>query len=250
MSAEETYIRNVLGRVWVDDDHRRRLEADLRAHFARAREDGEPAASVAARLGAPEEVAAEMMADVEIEVAGFWERTVAFFADIAVLFGVAIPFLAGCALLVPWLQRLDGATWADVPVILALLAAVSLGVAAMGVGLLYFPIFEKRFGKTPGKHLMRLQVRDETGAEITWGQAIIRRLPLYFELIVLDAIFVPFSKRKQRAFDMVADTIVVRDHDGSARTSAWLLFLGLIALAVLIAVSVVVFSGAAIVGSG
>ncbi len=215
MPIEDRYVHNVLRRIWVPESRRASIESDLRAHFARAREDGESAAAVAARLGAPDDVAAELMEDVELEHAGFWRRVAAFFADLGVLVTGALPIFGLVLLLLPRLQALDGSSDVELPAIFAVAAIMALGMAYVGIAVLYFPVFEKRFGKTPGKHLMRLRVRDESGAEIGWGQAIVRRLSLYFEFLALDALFVPFSEKKQRAFDMVADTVVVREPDRS-----------------------------------
>ena len=212
MSVEERYVGNVMRRIWASQDRRERLKNDLQAHFAQAAQSGETPASVALRLGDPADVADEFMEGEELHFAGFWERLFAFVADVGVISSLWLPLMLACAIFVPWVEAAEQ-TWSEVPLLIAL---VMLVVLLVGLGILYFPLFEKRFGKTPGKHIMRLRVRDKSGAEIRWGQAFLRRLSLYFEFLPLDALFVPFTKRKQRAFDIVADTLVLREPSGGA----------------------------------
>jgi uncharacterized RDD family membrane protein YckC len=93
---------------------------------------------------------------------------------------------------------------------LALIIASAL--AAVGFILLYFPLLEARFGQTLGKRLFRLRVLREDGLPIGYKEAILRRLSFYFEFIFIDALFIPFTTKRQRALDIVARTVVVRDH--------------------------------------
>ncbi len=46
--------------------------------------------------------------------------------------------------------------------------------------------------------------------QIGCKEAFLRRLPFYFEIWPVDALFIPFTEKRQRAFDIVARTIVVR----------------------------------------
>ena len=90
---------------------------------------------------------------------------------------------------------------------------VALGVAmwALGVGLLYFPLLEGRYGQTAGKRLLELRVLKESGLPIGYKEAFLRWLPYYFEMLPVDALFILFTARRQRAFDIVARTVVVRE---------------------------------------
>lgn len=252
MSVEDRYIHNVLRRVWVPEERRAGLEADLRDHFARAREAGEAPATVTARLGDPADVAAELMAGVHLPYAGFWRRTFAFLADIGLLVASSIPLLLIPLFLVPALEAMNGSDEVTFASLLVVAGFVLLGLAYTGLGLLYFPVLEKRFGKTPGKHLLGLRVRDEDGGEISWGQAFLRRLSLYFEFLVLDALFVPFTKRKQRAFDLVSDTVVLREHEddrGPGSTLALGLLLLLASSPLILAVMIITgITGASLLG--
>ncbi len=85
------------------------------------------------------------------------------------------------------------------------------GLAAVGVIVLYFPILEGRFGRTPGKRLLRLWVVRENGLPIGCKEAFLRRLSYCFGIQPVDALFIPFTEKPQRAFDIVARTVVVRE---------------------------------------
>jgi uncharacterized RDD family membrane protein YckC len=87
----------------------------------------------------------------------------------------------------------------------------STATACLGIILLYFPILEGRFGQTLGKRLLGIWVLQETGLPIGYKQALLRRLSYYFDILPLDALFIPFTAKHQRAFDIVARTVVIRE---------------------------------------
>ncbi|HVS13572.1 MAG TPA: RDD family protein [Thermoanaerobaculia bacterium] len=209
----ERYLERAMHEVLGPDDRVGRFVADLRNHFEEGAERGETYEQVAARLGSPEEVAAAFMENVELRPAGLWARTFAFLADLGLCLAACLPFAAAMIL---WGEALPDPGPAFVA------AAVLVGISLTGVFLLYFPLFEGRFGWTPGKLLIGLRVRSEALGPITFGQAFLRRLSFYFELLVVDALFVPFTKRKQRAFDLVAKTVVVWHPDADRAAWRWL----------------------------
>ena len=213
-TTKDRTIDAVMRNVFASREAMERLEADLRAHFADGAATGESEEAVASRIGPPEEVAASFMEGVELEPAGFWIRTFAFAADLGLCMTLVIPFLGAA---IPLVAYFDG----EPPLVVAA-AVIPAAVAAFGVLLGYFPVFEARFGWTPGKRLLGLRVIGESNADISVGQAIVRRLPYYFEILALDALFIPFTKKKQRAFDLVARTLVVREPDGDRAAWRWL----------------------------
>lgn len=224
----ERALRDVVGpRSKVDQ-----FAADLRAHFELGSEQGVTDAAVASRLGPPEEVAAAFMAEVDLEPAGFWVRLFAFAADLGLLAGLCVPAAGFIAL---------AGSRAPNPGPVFVAGVVLTGLAMLGVLILYFPLFEGRYGRTPGKWWLRLRVLDESKRHISFGQAFLRRLSLYFELLVLDALFVPFTRRKQRAFDIVARTIVVHEPEG--RAEPWRFIAGLAPWLLVAAAGVLVRSG-------
>jgi uncharacterized RDD family membrane protein YckC len=94
-------------------------------------------------------------------------------------------------------------------VVLALLLG-GIAASALLLSIVYFPLAEAIWGTTVGKHALGLCVVAENGTRVTWGKALLRRIPFYFEFFFLDAVFAVFTKRRQRAFDLVARTVVVR----------------------------------------
>ena len=199
----ERYLNEVRRQLFAPEADVERFVADLEAHFEAAEERGESEASVIAHLGTPEECVQAFMERVDLRYAGFWARVVAFCADVGIVILAFLPLAGLCGLAANWAERND-VVWAAFLAVAAPLAfAVVLGVV------LYFPLLEGRFGKTPGKHLLGMRVRMDDGRPIGYLAAFLRRLSLYFEILVLDAIFVPFNDKKQRAFDMVAKTVVV-----------------------------------------
>lgn len=210
MTEVDKYINQVLHHVHAPERDRARFAMDLQAHVQEAVAAGESPRAVLARMGTPAEVAAEFMVQVPLTYASFWRRVAAYAIDLVVVMIVAGVFGILAILpanLVP--RHPVGADWVVGGALILLIVAMTS--AALGVILLYFPVLEGRFGQTVGKRLLGLTVLKESGLPIGYGEAFLRRLSYYFEFLPLDALFVPFTARQQRAFDIVARTIVVRD---------------------------------------
>ena len=75
---------------------------------------------------------------------------------------------------------------------------------------LYTVLAESRYGQTLGKRLMGLCAVRESGARISFGQAIVRQLPMFFEVFAVDALFALFTEKHQRAFELLSKTRVVK----------------------------------------
>jgi uncharacterized RDD family membrane protein YckC len=208
MNEVERYILEVLRNISAPIQERTRIESDLTAHLQEAIAAGEPAKQVIARMGSPTEVAAEFMAEIPLRYAGFLWRLAAYAIDLAVLvvtggvLGIlALEFVS----LVP--RNPVGVDWVIGGILILLLFGAVLGV--IGLILLYFPILEARFGQTVGKHLLRLRVLKENGLPVGYKEAFLRRLSYYFDILPVDALFIPLTEKHQRAFDLVARTIVI-----------------------------------------
>jgi len=213
MNPKQRYLDEVRSHLLATEEERERFIGDLTSHFAEGEARGETPARIIDRLGSSEAVAAAFNAERELAFAGFWRRLAAFFCDAGILLFAALPLIAAAA--AGGRHGPGGA--------LVLAALVLFGLAAVGFGLLYFPLFEGRFGWTPGKRLMRIRVIHENGGPITIGQAFVRRLSFYFDLMLPDALFIPFTDRKQRALDILAKTIVVREPGPPPGFGAWIL---------------------------
>ena len=206
MNTIDAYVRDVLKHIPRCLPDRRRIEADLRSHLADRIEAGEAIEQAVARMGAAEEVAREFLAQIELTPAPLPRRFGAFLIDLSLGLLVAAP-------LVPLLMWLVLGEPVDMPSIgstILLFMAMALGGAVLLLSMVYFPIAEALFGQTLGKHLLGLCVTKDNGERVGWIDAIVRRIPWYVELFWLDAIFALFTDRRQRAFDLVAGTIVVR----------------------------------------
>lgn len=217
MNQVDRYIHDITHNLLATDEEKARFEGDLRAHFAEAGARNEPVPQTIERLGSVDAVVEAFNSERPVKYAGFMKRLAAFLADMALFLLFAIPVITAFVIA----NALDSDPLRAVGAFLIVLVMLAM----FGFGLLYFPLLEKRFGKTLGKHLMRIRVVDESGRPITLGQAIIRRLSFYFDLLALDAIFVPFTERKQRAFDLVARTIVVNEPGKQTSPLAWIVCL-------------------------
>lgn len=238
----ERYLRAVESRILAGRAERERLLTDLRDHLESVRADGVTSWSdLVDRMGPPEEVAAAYRAENPLDYAGLLPRTVAFFGDMGILGLVSLPALVPMVLVVRWAE--SGVS--DAARLLSVLAAVAVGFAVFVAWVLYFPLFEAHSGKTPAKHWMGLRVLRESGEPIGAGQAFLRRLSFFFELLVVDALFVPFTERKQRALDLLVHTVVVREPDRDPSPLAWVacLFLPVLALAAVVAGFVIFGAG-------
>jgi uncharacterized RDD family membrane protein YckC len=210
MNPVENYIHEVLRNIQAPADKKQRIEADLRSHFQAAVEAGEPLPDVMNRMGSPEEVAAAFMGQEAFSYGSFGCRLAAFMIDMLVIFaagGVLALIAVAMANLVPR----EPAGLGYVVGAFLILLVVGSAAGAVGMILFYFPILEGRFGQTPGKLILRLRVLKENGLPIGYKEAFLRRLSYYFEFLPVDALFILFNPRRQRAMDIVARTIVIKE---------------------------------------
>ena len=81
------------------------------------------------------------------------------------------------------------------------------------IGCFYWTILEARFGASIGKRLMKIQVVRENGEKIGFQDAFFRNAPKFISgldtFLILEFLFIIQSKKQQRLFDRVAQTVVV-----------------------------------------
>jgi len=237
-SPADRYIEEVLRNVFATPEDRNRLETDLRSHFSEAEAEGRAPREIIDGLGTPEEVAAAFNADRKFRYAGFWQRLVAFIGDLGLLTFMAVPIL-GVGLFLGF-----GGENPDQVSIAWLLICGFMILALGGVYIFYFPLLESHYGKTLGKHLMGIRVLRENGAPIGLGQAFVRRLSLFFEMLWIDALFIPFTEKKQRALDIIAKTVVAREPGKDTGAGGYLLCLFLAAASFCCLLGLVAICGA------
>lgn len=209
----DRYVENVLDHLPPAVPGLHRVSADLTTHLREAAEaSGSPEQAVR-EMGPAEETAKGYAEGLDLEPASLADRTGAFLLDV----GLAVPPTAALFVVE---TRVDatGAWLSPMAVPMILLAVVGALLA-----LLYFPALERLWGQTVGKRFFGLAVTREDGLRVGWWEAVIRRLPLFFEVFWLDALFAPFTEKRQRAFDIVAGTVVVPGVQSGSRTAGWTL---------------------------
>ena len=197
----QDYIDDVLGCVPFAEQ-RQRIEMELRSRL-------DPRISTEqaiATYGYPRDVAEFYLASVQLESAPFIRRLVAAMID--------IPSVIATGILI--LYFIWKVTWfGDQSFIASILLGNPLAIALSFLTLflmspLYYIIAETWTSQTVGKAIMGLRTVRESGAKITVGQAIVRQVPLFFSFYVLDAAFALFTKKKQRLFELISKTRVVK----------------------------------------
>lgn len=128
---------------------------------------------------------------------GFGKRFLAYLIDIIVV--SALSFLIG--VLAGFYIVPDKALYEGI-VFIMLFNTPIFGV--------YCILLEGRYGQTIGKRVLSLKVVQENGEEIGYLKAFIRRISLLLPVLnLIDPLFI-FRKNKQRLFDQLAHTIVIR----------------------------------------
>ena len=197
----QDYIDEVLACV-PSNVQRQRIELELRSRL-------DPRIGIEqaiATYGHPRDVAEFYLASVPLESAPFFRRLVAAMIDIpsVVATGILIFYFLWKVF---WIgnQSFIASLLIGNPIAMAL---CFLTFALMSP--LYYIVAETWTSQTVGKALMGLRTVRESGAKITVGQAIVRQLPLFLSFYVLDAAFALFTRKKQRLFELISKTRVVR----------------------------------------
>jgi uncharacterized RDD family membrane protein YckC len=186
-------------------------------------------------MGPAEQTAGTFLQGAPLPLAPLADRLGAYVLDNALL---AAPVLAAFALAgmrdPAWLASLEQPNTAGARIVVA-----AVIVATVAVSLLYFPVLEARSGQTPGKRLFGIAVVKASGTAVRFGAAVLRRLPSLFNFALLDAVFAPFTAKRQRAFDIVAGTLVVTSTPSASRVRAWIVTAVLAAVAAVATVALI-----------
>jgi len=199
MNADDTYIDQVLAPLPLEPSLRTQVEMELRSHIAERVEHGQTVEEALRQLGDPVVLAESYLAAIPLVAAPFWPRAAARLIDaVGVLALVAMPIIAFVALTL----------WREQGFLIPIAIIVTIFVVSI-LGALYPVIAEYRYGKTVGKHLMGLRVVRESGARISFGQAVVRQLPMLTQVWWIDMLFALFTDKHQRAFELLSKTRVV-----------------------------------------
>jgi uncharacterized RDD family membrane protein YckC len=195
MSVEQVYVDRVITRLPQDVKLREQVAMELRSHIAERVEHGHTVEDALQQLGDPVVLAESYLAAVPLIPGSFWRRAAARLIDFFGVLSLAVPVVLAVALTV----RPELAFFIGVAVVLTVLI----------VGSIYPVIAEYRYGKTVGKHLMGLRVVRESGARISFGQSVVRQLPMLSQVWWIDMLFALFTDKHQRAFELLSKTRVV-----------------------------------------
>ena len=193
----DDYINRVLAALPQATPERSQIALELRGHIAERMEGGGSAEDVLRQLGDPVALAESYLTAVPLVSAPFGRRVAAKLIDIVTV----IVFMA---LLAVFLTQL---TSAEVMMGFAFLIVLIGGSFTFG---LYTIVAEFAAGETLGKRVMKLRVVRESGRRIGFGQAIVRNLPMFLQVYIIDALFAVFTENRQRAFELLSKTRVVR----------------------------------------
>jgi len=216
----EDKIKAITGCIALTEKDRAEIEKELRSSIytraeARAAEKGstvvtaEDVEEVIKDERSPGDIAACYSRSYSsgLKRAGFWSRLAAYIIDIVVTALAVITAIVPFAF-IAWLM----VSFSIKSIALLVILWISLVLVVLGITLCFIIILEGRFGKTIGKYVMGLMVLKTNGERIGYKEALLRNIPKYFRTpLIIDVIlmFLFFYKDRQRAFDRVADTMVV-----------------------------------------
>ena len=192
----DDYINRVLAAMPATTPDRSQIAVELRGHIAERIGDGRSEADVLRQLGDPVALAESYLSAVPLVSAPFGERAVAKLIDILIVvtFTGAVAAVAG--LFVP------REAWFIVAIVIVLIGSSFVFGA-------YTVTSEYVWGNTLGKRAMKLRVVRESGTRISLGQSLVRQLPMFLQVYMIDVLFALFTDRKQRAFELLSKTRVV-----------------------------------------
>jgi len=195
----DLYVQSVIDHIPEGLPPRDQVAMELRAHIAERTAQGQPLDEILRQLGDPQRLAASYLASVPLTAAPIFARLVAKMIDAALIGLIAGAIVA--MLYLAWRSKVLGYVFFWLPPICIIGSILSF------VG--YTIYTEYRFGRTIGKKLMGIRVVREDGTRISVGQAFLRQLPFFGQFFFIDALFVPFTEKHQRAFELITKTRAV-----------------------------------------
>jgi uncharacterized RDD family membrane protein YckC len=199
MSPEALYINQVMARLPQVASLRSQVAMELRSHIAERVEHGQTVDEALRQLGDPVTLAESYLAAIPLVPATFWQRGAARIID----------FLAFACVCAPIVWLLARTLPLVVPPGFVMPVLIILVVILISAGCLYPLIAEYVWGETLGKHLMGLRVVRESGGRISFGQSVVRQLPMFLQVFWIDVMFALFTEKHQRAFEVLSKTRVV-----------------------------------------
>jgi uncharacterized RDD family membrane protein YckC len=191
MSIEQSYIDRVITQLPRETSLREQVAMELRSHIAERVEHGNTVEEALGQLGDPVALAESYLTAVPLIPVSFGRRAAAKLLDAAVYAAVCAPLVV----LMLYRSHFGAAVW--------------VAVFLLAMGAFYSLVAEYLYGKTLGKHWLGLRVVRESGARISFGQSVVRQLPVFLEVFWIDVLFALFTEKHQRAFEVLSKTRVV-----------------------------------------
>jgi uncharacterized RDD family membrane protein YckC len=195
MGTADAYIDRVLDLLPKETPLRDQIALELRSHIAERLNAGLSEADVLRQLGEPRHLAESYLSPVPLAAASFGQRAAARLIDVALAAALIIPTVCLLFFMVPREYGL-------------FVIGPGIGLGFLGY-LAYVILAEAHSGQTVGKRLMGLRVVQESGAQISLGQSVVRQLPVFTQVFWIDVLFALFTERSQRAFELLSKTRVV-----------------------------------------
>lgn len=195
MLTVDAYIDQVLNLLPRGTPLRDQIALELRSIIAERMNAGQTEADVLRQLGDPRVLADSYLSSVLLDAGSFGQRAAAKLIDLGATAAIVIPVVCGLFFLVP---REYG----------FFVIGPGFGFGFLGY-MAYVILSESQSGQTLGKRLMGLRVVQESGAQISLGQSVVRQLPVFCQIFWIDVLFALFTERSQRAFELLSKTRVV-----------------------------------------
>jgi uncharacterized RDD family membrane protein YckC len=195
-TSPDAYVARVLDELPRSMPNRAQIGLELQAAIAERVANGQPLDDVLRQLGDPVTLADSYLAAETLTVAPFVHRVAAKANDVITMLFLVLPLAFFVSWLIPGPPR-----WVMWPLFVGFCCSLFLAV--------YTVISEADIGQTVGKRALGLRVVRESGGRISFGQAVVRQLPLVLQVIWVDALFALFTERGQRAFELLSKTRVV-----------------------------------------
>ncbi len=191
----DAFIARVLDALPPATPMRDQIALELRGRIDERLAAGQSLDTALGQLGDPTRLAESYLSAVPLRSAPFFVRALARLMDFAVVTVVIAPVAIGLWFFgdvryMPW----------------GLFLYLIVGSMLVAI---YPIVAEAVYGRTLGKHVFGLRVVTESGTRITWLQAVVRNLPIFLQIFMIDALFALFTERSQRAFELLSRTRVV-----------------------------------------
>jgi uncharacterized RDD family membrane protein YckC len=206
----DDYVNDVLSRMPAGTPRREQIGTELRGHIAERLAQGHALDDILRGLGDPGALADSYLAEVPLALPHHGRRILAKLVDVVLIVflfaAVAIPPASLAALNIR-----EEFVW-----IVLCLSVIAAGILAS----FYTIVLEWRYGYTVGKYLNGLRVVRESGARISFGQSVVRQLPVFLQVGWVDAMFALFTDKRQRAFEMLSKTRCIAAEESTSQQPA------------------------------